>query len=88
MTIEWVNRAIRDMRRMRARDRERIIQKIEQYAAEPSSLAPQVVRLTGGPHLRLRVGDHRVIFGVERDRRAGTETMVVLRVRHRREAYD
>ena len=85
LTIEWGTRAIRDMRRLAARDRERIIAKIEQYAGDPASLARQVVALTGGPYRRLRVGNHRVIFNVEQ----GNPTiMVILRVRHRREAYD
>lgn len=85
MTIEWGTRAIRDMRRLPARERERIIARIEQYAANPASLARQVVALTGGPYRRLRVGDYRVIFDVEQGQPA---SMVVLRVRHRREAYD
>ncbi len=85
MTIEWGSKAIRDMRRLPARQRDRIIAKIEQYAANPASLARQVVALTGGPYRRLRVGDYRVIFNVEQD---NPSTMVVLRVRHRREAYD
>ena len=85
MTIEWGSKAIRDMRRLPARERERIIAKIEQYAANPASLARQVVALTGGPYRRLRVGDYRVIFNVEQGHPA---VMAVLRVRHRREAYD
>ncbi len=85
MTIEWGSKAIRDMRRLPARERERIIAKIEQYAANPASLARQVVALTGGPYRRLRVGDYRVIFNVEQGNPA---VMAVLRVRHRREAYD
>ena len=85
MTIEWGTRAIRDMRRLPPRERDRIIARIEQYAANPASLARQVVALTGGPYRRLRVGDYRVIFDVEQGNPAN---MVVLRVRHRREAYD
>ncbi len=85
MTIEWGSKAIRDMRRLPAWERERIIAKIEQYAANPASLARQVVALTGGPYRRLRVGDYRVIFNVEQGNPA---VMAVLRVRHRREAYD
>ena len=49
MQIEWGTRAIRDMRRLAARDRERIIAKIEQYAENPASLALQVIALTGSP---------------------------------------
>ena len=39
MQIEWGTKAIRDMRRLAARERERIIAKIEQYAGDPASLA-------------------------------------------------
>ena len=85
MTIEWGPSAIRDMRRLDTRDLERIIAKIEQYARDPASLARQVVTLTGGKYRRLRVGNHRVIFNIEHGE---TTIMIVLRVRHRREAYD
>ncbi len=72
------------MRRIAPPDRQRIIARIEQYAADPESLVNQVIMLANSRYRRLRVGDHRVIFDVER----GTHTMSVLRVRHRREAYD
>ena len=85
MQIEWGMRAIRDMRRLAARDRERIIAKIEQYAENPASLARQVTTLTGGDYSRLRDGNHRVIFATEHGE---PSTLIVLRVRHRREAYD
>ena len=73
------------MRRLATRDRERVISKIEQYAGDPASLDAQVISLTGGKYRRLRVGVLRVIFSIEADE---TNVMVVLRVRHRREAYD
>lgn len=85
VTIEWATRAIRDMRRLATRDRERIVAKIEQYARDPASLARQVTPLTGSDYSRLRVGSHRVIFAVER---GDATVMVILRVRHRREAYE
>ena len=85
LQIEWGTRAIRDMRRLAARDRERIIAKVEQYAGNPTSLASQVIALTGSNYRRLRVGQHRVIFTTQHDERS---TLIVLRVRHRREAYD
>ena len=72
------------MRRLNTRDRERIIGKIEQYASEPTALARQVVSLTGSPFRRLRIGSYRVIFRIDHD---VISVMVVLRVRHRREAY-
>ena len=84
MQIEWGTRAIRDMRRLSERDRDRIIAKIEQYAENPASLVRQVTALTGSDYRRLRVGDHRVIFTTQRGE---LSTLIVLRVRHRREAY-
>ena len=40
----------------------RIRSKIEQYAADPASLAGNVLKLQGREGYRLRVGDYRVIF--------------------------
>ena len=85
MQIEWGTRAIRDMRRLAARDRERIIAKIEQCAGNPASLTRQTTALTDSPYSRLRAGQHRVIFTTEHGE---PSTLTVLRVRHRREAYD
>ncbi len=85
MQIEWGTRAIRDMRRLAERDRERIITKIGQYAENPASLARQVTPLTGSDYRRLRVGHHRVIFTTQPGE---PSILIILRVRHRREAYD
>ncbi len=85
MQIEWATKAVKDMRRLAVRDRERIIVKVEQYARDPASLANQVIRLTGSEYRRMKVGQYRVIFRIEHDTIA---VMIVLRVRHRREAYD
>ena len=85
LRIEWTTRAVRDMRRLNAQDRERIIARIERYASDPAALARQVVSLTGSPFRRLRVGSYRVIFRIDREVVA---VMLVLRVRHRGEAYD
>jgi mRNA interferase RelE/StbE len=60
---------------------ERVIARIEQYAADPASLAANVRRLRGSRALRLRVGDWRVIFTVEGD------TMTVIKVGPRASAY-
>ncbi len=84
LTIEWTPKALRDMRRLAVQDRERIIAKVEQYARDPDSLANQVIILTDSEYRRMRVGNYRVIFGIEYDK---TTVMVVLRVRHRREVY-
>ena len=73
------------MRRLGGSERRRIVAKVEQYARDPASLANNVIQLAGGAYRRLRVGDYRVLFTTE----GGTAVvMVVVRVRHRREAYD
>lgn len=85
MTIQWSKRAIKDVGRLPGEARRRIVAKVEQYAADPASLAHQVKALAGSDSLRLRVGDYRVIFAIEG---GALSVMLVLRVRHRREAYD
>ena len=85
MRIEWSVRSIKDMRRLSPRNRELVIAKIEQYAEDPASLVNQVIALANSTHRRLRVGNYRVIFSVEN---GAVAIMLVLRVRHRREAYD
>ena len=64
---QWGTRAIRDMRRLAAQARERIIGKVEQYARDYASLANQVKTPTGSDYRRMRVGDYRVLFGIEYD---------------------
>ena len=59
--------ALRVLRRMPANEARRIMEKIDQLAAFPEQLAPQVKRLQGRPGFRLRVGDWRVIFDDEGD---------------------
>ena len=85
MRIQWTTRAVRDMRRLNGQDRTRVVAKVEQYAEDPTSLANQVIQLAGSTYRRLRVGHYRVLFTVER---SVPVVLVVLRVRHRREAYD
>ena len=85
LEIEWSTRAIKDMRRLTTRDRNQVISKVEQYATDPESLANQVITLVGSEYKRLRVGNRRVIFDIKREK---SSVMLVMRVRHRREAYD
>ena len=84
-TVRWATKAVKDMRRLAGPDRQRIVAKVEQYAEDPTSLANYVIQLAGSTYRRLRVGDYRVLFTIER---RTTVVIVVLRVRHRREAYD
>ena len=73
--------AQRDMRRLEEVSRQRILQAIRRYTNEGLG---DVVKLRGRQEeLRLRVGEYRVRF--RRD--TANQTIVVLRVQPRREAY-
>lgn len=50
------------LQRMPQSDAKRIAAKLQQYSADPSSMANNVKKLQGSEHYRLRVGDWRVIF--------------------------
>lgn len=54
--------ALKALRKMPVDVAERIIGKIEQYAADPASRANNVTALKGQEGIRLRVGDWRVIM--------------------------
>ena len=60
--VAYSKAALKTLRRMPATESRRVRDKVEQYAADPESLANNVKALTGSPFIRLRVGDWRVIM--------------------------
>lgn len=80
--ITYTKAAVKVLRRMPANTARAIRTKIESYAADPTALANNVVKLQGRTGYRLRVGDWRVIFDED-----GT-VLAVLDVRPRGGAYD
>ncbi len=80
MEIEWTEAALADMAALDKDIARRVKQSVERFA---ETGAGNVRRLQGidPPEFRLRVGDYRVRFHNE------GETVTVLRVRNRREAY-
>jgi mRNA interferase RelE/StbE len=78
--IEWTETAMEDMAALDKGIARRIKQAVERFA---DTGAGSVKKLQGidPPEYRLRVGDYRVRFHLE------DETVRVLRVRNRREAY-
>lgn len=85
MQVTYETRAIKDLKAIEPRTRDRILRKIAQYAATSGAQANNVKHLTGSPFYRLRVGDYRVIFSLDGNI---VIVMTVIRVLHRREAYD
>ena len=80
MRIEWTETALDDMAGLDKGIARRVKQSVERLA---ETGAGDVKRLQGidPPEHRLRVGDYRVRFHLDDD------TLRVLRVRNRREAY-
>ncbi|MGA2268998.1 MAG: type II toxin-antitoxin system RelE/ParE family toxin [Bryobacteraceae bacterium] len=78
--IEWAEAALGDMAALDKGIARRVKQAVERFA---DTGAGNVKRLQGvdPPEYRLRVGDYRVRFHLD------DETIQVLRVRNRREAY-
>lgn len=60
--ITYQREASRSLRKIPKNWQQRILAKIEQYAADPDSLANNIIRMKGEPYYRLRVGDYRIIF--------------------------
>ena len=78
--IEWTETALEDMAALDRGVARRVKQTVERFA---DTGAGNVKRLQGvdPPEYRLRIGDYRVRFHLD------GETVQVLRVRNRREAY-
>jgi mRNA interferase RelE/StbE len=62
LTVQFTKTALKSLRRIPPPDAARIREKIDQYAADPESLANNVTKLVGSDYLRLRVGNYRVIM--------------------------
>lgn len=60
--VTYTRATLKALRKMPVDVAERIIAKIEQYAADPASQANNVAALKGREGIRLRVGDWRVIM--------------------------
>jgi mRNA interferase RelE/StbE len=77
--VQFKPRAVRDVEGLPSRIWTRVLARIEEMSDD---LNGDVKRLTDfTPEYRLRVGDYNVLFEVEGD------TIIIYRIRHRREAY-
>jgi len=77
--VQFKPGAVKDIKSISPQFQSRILMKVEQMS---DGLRGDVKRLTGfTQEYRLRVGDYRVLFEIE------GRSIVVYRVRHRREAY-
>lgn len=60
--VSYSRSALKTLRKMPRDTAERIMGKVDQYAADPASQANNVKALQGRDGIRLRVGDWRVIM--------------------------
>lgn len=79
--ISYSRSALKALRKMPRDTAERIMGKVDQYAADPASQANNVKALQGREGIRLRVGDWRVIM------RDG-EVLAVLEIGSRGSIYE
>lgn len=78
-TSELKPKAIKDLRSIPLKERERIVARIERME---NDLQGDVKKMTNHtPEYRMRSGNYRVLFEIEEDK------IVVYRVLHRKEAY-
>ena len=79
-TVDLKPRATKDLSRIPKSDAGRILDAVAELC---NNLSGDVKRLTNfTPEYRLRVGDYRVLFEIEK-----TSRVVVYRIRHRRDVY-
>jgi mRNA interferase RelE/StbE len=77
--VQFKPRAVKDIEKLSSQLQTKIINGIEIMTDD---LMGDVKRLTNfTPEYRLRVGDYRVLFEIE------NESIIVYRVRHRRDVY-
>ena len=73
--------AVKELEALQAKDRRRIVSKIQNLAVEPRPQGCE--KLTGQDRLRLRQGDFRILFEVDDSLR----TVTIVKIGHRRDAY-
>jgi mRNA interferase RelE/StbE len=78
--IEWKENALRELEKLESFLARRILKKIDELSENPFS--KDIKRLKGGDDFRLRVGDYRIIFGIEKN------IIQILKVGHRKNIYD
>lgn len=85
MILEFTPNAVKDLARLPKNVADRIISKMEWFAAQknPLAFAKPLKDPRLGSH-RFRVGSYRILTTVHRD---SIDILFVLAVRHRKEAY-
>jgi mRNA interferase RelE/StbE len=78
--LVYTKRALRDIKNLDPRVRQRVGQSLKQFESDPLKFAHKLTDPRIGSY-RFRIGEYRVVFDLE------GEEIVVLRVGHRRDIY-
>ena len=78
--IEWKEHTVKNIENLESSIAKRILKKVEELAENPFS--KDIKKLKGSNDFRLRVGDYRIIFSIEKN------TIQILKVGHRKNIYD
>jgi mRNA interferase RelE/StbE len=79
--IGWKEHALLDLNKLEPKIASRIAKKVDELKQDPFS--KDVKHLKSHRGFRLRVGDYRIIFEVERG-----DEIIILKVGHRKHIYD
>lgn len=78
--ILYTQTAFSDIKKLDSIVKKRLKKKIEIFSKNPINNAKKMIHFSVGSYL-WRVGDYRIIFDIE------GKTIIILRIRHRRESY-
>ena len=78
--IIWDEKAYDSLNKLEPVISRRILKKVEGLSENPFS--KDIKKLKGSDDFRLRIGDYRIIFSIEKD------TIQILKVGHRKNIYD
>ena len=82
--IEFVKSAIKEFHKLPKDINQRVIKILNILKMDPLSEILKVRKLRGRENLfRIRVGDYRIIYSVE-----NSETIIIFRIRHRKDVYE
>lgn len=81
MKISFVTSAERELLRLNKKLGQRILQKIGLLKDNPYGQNSQ--KLEGGKGYRIRIGDYRVVYTIDKDK----QRILIIKIGHRREIY-
>jgi mRNA interferase RelE/StbE len=81
--ITYTTQAAKSLLKMPRNTAKLVREKLEQVAADPFATIPNAKKLQGRPGYRLRIGDWRVIYEINK----GEVVIIVLKIAPRGEVY-